>query len=50
MTSEVVFVLKSMGYKDQLKEWLDEHPNATVEEAIEAGYWICSDNWCKQRR
>ena len=40
----------NVGYKVQLKEWLDEHPNATVEEAIEAGYWICCDNWCKQRR
>ncbi len=42
--------MQIMGYKDQLKEWLDEHPNATVAEAIEAGYWICCDNWCKQRR
>ena len=35
-----------MSYKDQLKEWLSKHPNATVEEAIEAGYMISNNNWC----
>ena len=40
----------NMGYKVQLKEWLDEHPNATVEEAWIAGYWQSTDNWCKHER
>jgi hypothetical protein len=35
-----------MNYKDQMKEWLKKHPNATVEEAWEAGYNTCTDNWC----
>ena len=35
-----------MGYKDQLKEWLQKHPDATAEDAIEAGYMISTDNWC----
>lgn len=39
-----------MAYKDQLRQWLSDHPNATVEEAIEAGYFISCDNWCKRRR
>jgi len=37
-------------YKDQLNEWLKAHPKAILEEAIEAGYWIATDNWCKQRK
>lgn len=42
-----VFILwKNMGYKDQLKAWLQKHPDATAEEAIEAGYMISTDNWC----
>lgn len=35
-----------MNYKDQMQEWLKNHPNATVEEAYEAGYQTCTDNWC----
>ena len=36
-----------MNYKDQKKEWLASHPNATVEEAWEAGYMTSTDNWCQ---
>lgn len=40
------FSLIKMNYKDQMQEWLKNHPNATVEEAYEAGYQTCTDNWC----
>ncbi len=39
-----------MSYKQQMKEWLNEHPDASAEEAWEAGYFTSTDNWCKQRR
>ena len=45
-----VFISEIMGYKDQLAEWLKKHPNATAEEAIEAGYVICTMNWCQQKK
>lgn len=45
--SRTAFILKSMNYKDQKKEWLASHPNATVEEAWEAGYMTSTDNWCQ---
>jgi len=41
---------KYMGYKDQLNDWLNKHPNATAKEAIEAGYVICTMNWCQQKK
>ena len=36
-----------MSYKEQMKEWLDKHPNATVEDAWQAGYFQSNENWCK---
>lgn len=39
-----------MAYKQQLAEWLQEHPKATKEEAIEAGYIICTQNWCLMKK
>lgn len=39
-----------MSYKDQKKKWLSEHPDATPDEAYEAGYRQSTDNWCKQIR
>ncbi len=39
-----------MNYKDQKKEWLNSHPNATIEDAWEAGYLQCSLNWCNKQR
>ena len=39
-----------MSYIEQMKEWLAKHPKATAEEAWEAGYLTCSDNWCRKRR
>lgn len=35
-----------MNYKDQMKEWLREHQDATPEEAYEAGYMQSNLNWC----
>ena len=37
-----------MIYKEQMEKWIQQHPNATIEEAWMAGYWQCSDNWCKK--
>lgn len=28
-------------------EWVKKHPKATLEESFEAGYWCCTDRWCK---
>lgn len=39
-----------MNYKDQMKEWLREHQDATPEEAYEAGYTQCTINWCHGKR
>ena len=33
-----------------MNRWLADHPDATAEEAWEAGYLTCTDNWCKGRR
>ena len=35
-----------MNYKEQMKEWLREHQDATPEEAYEAGYMQSNLNWC----
>lgn len=34
-----------MNYKEQMKEWLAKHPDATIEDAWEAGYKQCTMNW-----
>ncbi len=39
-----------MTYLDQKQKWLAEHPDATPEEAWEAGYLQCLKNWCKKKR
>ena len=39
-----------MGYREQLKDWIKNNPDATLEEAWEAGYWQSCDNWCKRKR
>lgn len=39
-----------MNYKEQMKEWLSKHPDATIEEAWEAGYFQCSVNWCSKEK
>ena len=44
-------LINTMIYmKEQMKKWLSEHPDCTPEEAWEAGYWQCCDNWCKQKK
>ena len=35
-----------MSYKEQMKDWLSNHPDATPEEAYEAGYLQSNVNWC----
>lgn len=39
-----------MIYKEQMEKWIKEHPNATIEDAWMAGYWQCTDNWCKSTK
>ena len=40
----------NMTYKQQMQQWLRLHPNATAEEAWEAGYLTSTSNWCRQSR
>lgn len=39
-----------MSYHEQCQQWLDGHPDATIEEAWEAGYLTSLSNWCKKER
>ena len=39
-----------MNYREQMKDWLQKHPQATVEEAWEAGYMQSNSNWCHGKR
>lgn len=36
--------------KEQVEAWLNEHPEATVKDAIWAGVWIECDNWINKTR
>lgn len=40
-----LFYFNRMNYKDQMKKWLAEHPDATAEQIWEAGYHQCTENW-----
>lgn len=37
-----------MSYHEQRKRWIRDHPKATIEDAWNAGYFQCSDNWCNK--
>lgn len=37
-----------MGYEVQMEEWLNRHKGATLKEAWKAGYFQCTDNWCRK--
>ena len=39
-----------MNYKKQLQEWLQGHPDATLEDAFTAGWMLCTDSWCRGKR
>ena len=39
-----------MNYKEQMSEWLGRHHDATLEEAFEAGWYLCTDAWCHGKR
>ena len=39
-----------MGHKEQLQEWLDKHPDATMEDAFTAGWMLCTEAWCQGKR
>lgn len=39
-----------MSYVEDMRKWLDEHPSATTEDAYRAGYFKCTENWCKGKR
>lgn len=45
-----VFNLVRMGYKQQMAEWIAKHPQATIEEAFEAGWMLCTEAWCHGKR
>ncbi len=39
-----------MAMRDQRDKWCKEHPDATIQEAYEAGYWQECHNWVTGRR
>lgn len=39
-----------MSMAEQKTEWLKKNPKATLSEAWDAGYFTCTDNWCKSRK
>lgn len=39
-----------MNYKQQMKDWMQKHHNATVEDAWEAGWLMCTQAWCHGKR
>ncbi len=39
-----------MNLHEQMKSWLEKHPEATVEEAFLGGWLACTDAWCHGRR
>ena len=39
-----------MGFKEQMAEWIAKHPEATLEEAFVAGWFACTEAWCRGKR
>ena len=39
-----------MNYKEQMTEWIEKHPDATIEQAWLNGYFTCTDNWCNKTK
>ena len=39
-----------MSYKEQMKDWIQKHPEATPEQAFEAGWLLCTQSWCHGKR
>lgn len=35
-----------MTYKEQMAEWIEQHPEATIEQAWQAGYECSTNAWC----
>ena len=51
LTGHLLFnEIKVMNYREQMKDWLQKHPQATVEEAWEAGYMQSNSNWFHGKR
>ena len=37
--------------RELAEKYVKEHKNdADIAKAFEAGYWECTNNWCKQKR
>lgn len=36
--------------KEKMEIWLQENPDATLEDAFEAGWMLCTDAWCHGKR
>ena len=30
------------------EQWIKQHPESTLIEAFVAGYWRCTDAWCRK--
>lgn len=35
---------------EEMEKWLAGHPNATLREAFEGGWYGCTDAWCHGKR
>lgn len=36
--------------REQMEKWLKENPDATLRDAFEAGWYGCTDAWCRGKR
>lgn len=36
--------------KEKMEIWLHENPDATLEDAFEAGWMLCTEAWCQGKR
>ena len=36
--------------KEKMEIWLQENPDATLEEAFQAGWMLCTEAWCHGKR
>lgn len=39
-----------MSMYDDMTMWIDDHPDASLQDAYKAGYLQSVENWCNQKR
>lgn len=46
---ETIYIMSTKSKIELHAEaWLKQHPNATLMDAFVAGYWRCTDAWCRK--